>query len=381
MENKKISIALFFTYGISFKDWYWAGYYIRDSLLYNRLCEMGHEVYFITYGDETDSEFLPKDSKIKLLTRPKRLPKYLYAFLIPLIHRKALQRVDLVKSHQLNGAGYAVLAKTFFRKPYIVRCGYLTSIFAANEGGRGFRKVKIDMEEAMAFWAADVGCVPCEGGIDYVTSRYKVSREKLYACPNWVDTEQFKPDSSVQKHPRRICFIGRLHPQKQPLLLLEAIKDLEGVELLMIGKGPLKDQVEARCKAYNIKATLMDHVSNESLPGYLNSSSIYVLPTRYEGIPKTLLEAMACGLPVVSTDAFGVDEAFEHEAQGIKCKVDDVQTMAEAISTLLEYPELRQKMGQKGRTHVIEKYSIEKALERELSIYYKLLNKTHESDD
>ena len=151
MENKKISIALFFTYGISFKDWYWAGYYIRDSLLYNRLCEMGHEVYFITYGDETDSEFLPKDSKIKLLTRPKGLPKYLYAFLIPLIHRKALQKIDLVKSHQLNGAGYAVLAKTFFRKPYIARCGYLTSIFAANEGGRGFRKVKIDMEEAMAF--------------------------------------------------------------------------------------------------------------------------------------------------------------------------------------------------------------------------------------
>lgn len=378
MENKKISIALFFTYGMSFKDWYRAGYYIRDSLLYNRLCEMGHEVYFVTYGDETDSEFLPKDSKIKLLARPKKLPKYLYAFLIPLIHMHTLRKVDLIKSHQLHGAKYAVLTKTIFRKPYIARCGYLTSVFAANEGVSSLKKIRKDTEEALTFWAADAGCVPCKGEIDYVTSRYMVSRQKMYTCPNWVDTEQFKPDPSVQKNPRRICFVGRLHPQKQPLLLLEAIRGLEDVELLMIGKGPLKDQVKARCKAYNIKAALMDYAPNESLPGHLNSSSIYVLPTRYEGgSPKTLLEAMACGLPVVSTDAFGVDEAFEHEVQGIKCNVDDVQAMAKAISMLLKNPELKQQMGQNGRDHVVEKYSIEKALERELAIYNKLLDNTH----
>jgi len=374
MQNKSIKIALFFTYGMSFKDWYLAGYYIRDSLLYNKLCEIGHEVYFVTYGDKTDSEYLPKDSKIKLLTRPARMSKLLYAYLIPFIHRKVLKGIDLIKSHQLNGARYAVLAKSVYRKPYVARCGYLISVFAAHEGITGYKKVKIDMEERLAFSAADAACVPWEGEIDYVTTRYGLRREKFYACPNWVDTEQFKPDKSVKKQPGRICFIGRLHPQKQPMLLLEAIKNLDNIELLMIGKGHLKSQIEEKCKEYKINATLIDYASNESLPGYLNSSSIYILPTRYEGgSPKTLLEAMACGLPVVSTDAFGVDEAFEHMIHGFKCKVDDVNAMADAIKTLLTNHELRQQLGNNSRSHVLETYSIEKALERELVIYDQLL--------
>jgi len=214
MHNNSIKLALFFTYGMSFKDWYQAGYYIRDSLLYNRLCDMGHEVYFVTYGDETDYNYLPVDSKIKLLLRPKRIPKGLYAFLIPLIHRKALKRVNIIKSHQLNGARYAVFAKKIFKKPYIARCGYLISVFAAYEGVAGYKKTKIDMEERLAFSAADAACVPCKGEIDYVTSRYGLRLKKFYACPNWVDTEQFKPDKSVKKQPGRICFIGRLHPSK-----------------------------------------------------------------------------------------------------------------------------------------------------------------------
>jgi len=142
----------------------------------------------------------------------------------------------------------------------------------------------------------------------------------------------------------------------------------------MIGKGPLKSQIEEKCKEYKIKATLIDYASNESLPGYLNSSLAYVLPTMYEGgSPKTLLEAMACGLPVVSTDAFGVDEAFEHKVHGFKCKVNDVRAMADAIKQLLNNQELRQQLGKNSRTHVLEMYSIEKAIERELTIYDQLL--------
>jgi glycosyltransferase involved in cell wall biosynthesis len=364
-----MKLALFFTEAYSVRKWHEAGLVLRDSLLYERLCEQGHEVYFVTYGDEDDYRYLPAGSRIKVLSKPKGMTNGQYGWRIPVVHRDVLSKVDVIKSHQVDGARFAAWCKLRLRKPYIARCGYLVSAFMARLGTSRRERVKKWAEEAFAFHVADAVCVPSRAGIEYLRRRYRINPDKAHACPNWIDTERFKPDAGLTKHPRRVCFVARFHRQKQPLLLLEALKGIDDVELLMIGGGPLKPQVEAKIQEYGLKATILDRVPNEDLPGYYNSSVVYMLPTLIEGgSPKTLLEAMSCEIPVVSTNAFGVDEVFEDGKHGFKCDPDDVRAFRAAIEALLDNPALGRQMGQRGRQHVIENYSIERALDREIGI-------------
>lgn len=366
-------LALFFTLGMSVKGWYDAGLVQRDSLLYERLCALGWRIYFVTYGSADDQQYLSAGSRVHVLTKPDGLTDRQYGWRIPSIHRDVLRAADVIKSHQVYGAWFAVWAKLRLGKPYIARCGYLRSLFAARERSSRRKLARMWIEEFLAFRMADAVCVPSQAEIEYICRRYSVNPARAYVCPNWIDTEQFRPDATMSKHPRRVCFVGRFHPQKQPLLLLEALRGLKDIELLMIGGGCLRSQIEAKIQEYGLNATVLDRVPNETLATYLNSSAVYVLPTLYEGgSPKTLLEAMACGLPVVSTNAFGVNEVFQHNVHGFKYAPNDVQAFREAILALLADPIRSQTLGQQGRQHVVANYSIERAVERELSILNRL---------
>lgn len=365
----RIKLVLFFTLGMSIKGWYDAGLVSRDSLLYERLCDQGYEVFFITYGDGDEQQYLPASSHIQVLTKPVGLTARQYGWRIPSIHWNVLRNVDIIKSHQILGSRFAVLASLRLRKRYVARCGYLRTVFTSLETRSWRRRLVAWLEECLAFRLADAVCVPSRAEIEHICKRYGLNPTKVHACPNWIETELFKPNPAVAKHPRRVCFIGRFHPQKQPLLLLEAVKGIKNIELLMIGGGHLKKQIEAKIQEYGLRATILNRVPNEMLPDYLNSSAVYVLPTLYEGgSPKTLLEAMACGLPVVSTNAVGVNEAFQDAVHGYKCWPDDVHGIREAIMAVLGDPIRSKRFGEQGRQHVVRNFSIDAALERELCV-------------
>jgi glycosyltransferase involved in cell wall biosynthesis len=367
-------IALFFTEGMSLKGWHSAGLVKRDSLLYERLCSLGHEVYFVTYGGVDDADYLPADSLIKVLTRPVGMGLRDYSWKLHRVHHDVLKSVDVLKSHQVMGARYVAYAKwRLGKKPFIARCGYLPSYFYSQEGAARNVRIRNWVEEFIAFHAADVVCVPSQSEIDYLHQRYRISTAKTAICPNWVDTDFFQPNPSmeknIEKNPRRICFVGRFHPQKDPLVLIEALRGIPDVELLMIGGGVMKAEIESRIAEYKIQATLLDRVNNEDLPRYYNSAVMYVLPTRYEGgSPKTLFEAMACGLPVISTNGFGVDAAFSDGVHGFKVKVGDVGAIREGIRYLLDHPAEAEQFGAAARQHVIDTYSVERAMEREIGV-------------
>ena len=364
-----MKIALFFTEGMSLVMWHHAKLVRRDSLLYELLCEAGHEVYFVTYGYEDDADYLPADSPIKVLTRPRGMGQREYSWKIHAIHRDVLRGVDVIKSHQVTGARYAAYAAWKLGKPFIARCGYLPSYFMMQENAPLPHRLRNWLEEFFTFHRADAICVPSQAEIDYLNRRYKVRTHKAYACPNWIDTDAFQPDPTISKNRRQVCFVGRFHPQKDPLLLLEALRGMQDVELLMIGGGQMTDEIHAKVAEYGIRARILPRVDNEALPRYLNESAIYALPTRYEGgSPKTLFEAMACGLPVVSTDGFGVIEAFEDGVQGYKIAVGDVAALRNAIQKLLDDPDEAQRLGVQARQHILDNYSVACALQREQAV-------------
>lgn len=103
------------------------------------------------------------------------------------------------------------------------------------------------------------------------------------------------------------------------------------------------------------------------------SAHIACLPSYREGLPKSLLEAAACGLPIVTTDAPGCREAVRHEDNGLLVPAKDAKALASALRRLLGHPEERRKMGARGRTRVLEEFSQERIIEASLAVYREVL--------
>ena len=111
----------------------------------------------------------------------------------------------------------------------------------------------------------------------------------------------------------------------------------------------------------------LGNIPNRELPKILNQHEVFVLPSLWEGMPKTLLEAMACGLPVIGTRIDGTKEVIEHGKNGILCETDS-NSIREAIINVMENEKLKQKLGENARRTIVENYSLPNLAEKELKL-------------
>jgi glycosyltransferase involved in cell wall biosynthesis len=163
-----------------------------------------------------------------------------------------------------------------------------------------------------------------------------------------------------------IIFIGRLANQKNPTALLEAVMKLK-YRTIMIGDGPLEKELKEKYENLNSRLEWKSNIPNSELPGYMNRSKIFVLPSHYEGHPKTLIEAMSCGMPVIGADTPGIREVIRHGENGWLCGTD-ADSISQAIQHLLEDPNLAQRLGDNARQFVLQNYALEDIVAKELEI-------------
>ena len=148
-----------------------------------------------------------------------------------------------------------------------------------------------------------------------------------------------------------ITIVGRLHPQKNPILVLDAFLEIfsefPDSELDFFGEGVLKKEIQEKTKKYKLenRVNLMGQVDN--IVDYLKESSIYVLCSDYEGMPNALMEAMAVGVPVISTDCpcGGPRVLIQNNQQGLLIPCGDKQKLVDSLRLLLSSKPLREKMG------------------------------------
>ena len=119
--------------------------------------------------------------------------------------------------------------------------------------------------------------------------------------------------AQVKKEKGRICFVGRLASQKNLFALLEAVKDLANIRLVLIGSGSQEKELKEKAETENINVEFLGNIPNYQLPAELNRAELFILPSLYEGHPKTILEAMACQLPVIGTNVEGTREVIAHK--------------------------------------------------------------------
>ena len=161
--------------------------------------------------------------------------------------------------------------------------------------------------------------------------------EKFF-CENWTGDR------------KEIAVVGRLQPQKNPLLALKAFNIIAGrfpeYKLVYYGDGELKKDVLEKSALYGLSDRVVVYGKTADIEKKLASSSVFLMSSDYEGMPNALLEAIAVGVPAVSTDCpcGGPKMIIENPEQGTLVSVGDERGMAEAVIKLLEDAELRRRM-------------------------------------
>jgi len=118
---------------------------------------------------------------------------------------------------------------------------------------------------------------------------------------------------------------------------------------------------------------MLGNVSYEKMPYIYSISDVVVLPSLREGTPLVLLEAMACGKPVVATRVGGIPEIVEHGEGGLLVRPKDVEGLSKAILTLLEDPGLREEMGKKARRRAVKEFDWDIKADEVIRVYKEVL--------
>lgn len=176
--------------------------------------------------------------------------------------------------------------------------------------------------------------------------------------------------------------VASLRPAKGHKALFEALPALQStrsLHLILVGDVLASDTLsrsdyEALVPDSNCTVHFLSH--RNDIPAILVDSDIAVLPSRWEGLPGFLMEAMAAGLPVVATDVGGVPELVVNGATGLLVPTDDSAELAAALNTMLNSPDLRAQMGAAGQTRIQRLFSLEQSVLNLEKVYQAVVQQT-----
>jgi len=377
-------VLLCFTRGTSLVDWQRNGSLHRELALYRELEQRGLRFSFLTYGGREDLQIAratPELANVEVLCNTG-LPREVYYALAPVIHRRAIARCDVIKSNQVRGAPIARRIARGLRRPLVVRAGYLWSLLAESRSVRSLESRRARWTERRVFGAADRVIVTTPELARVACERYGLPPTRVSVVPNYVDEQLFParppsahpaPAQPSSAHPARVVSVGRLHAEKRPLALVEAMAGLDA-ELWLVGEGPLREALERRARELGVTLRLLGTLPHETLGRVFSECSVFALVSGHEGQPKSLLEAMAAGLPCVGTDVPGIRDVVEHERTGLLCALDPA-SIHDVLVSLLDQPDKARALGAAARKFVVEGFGLSVAADREAALLHEVCDR------
>jgi len=194
--------------------------------------------------------------------------------------------------------------------------------------------------------------------------RYKI----LIAHEHFLDFNTFTVTTPLPDRAPLIGYIGRLSGEKGVQHFAQALpailSDQQDLRVLIGGDGPLKELIEASLQKGGVTARvdLPGWISHDDLPRYLNQLRLLVLPSYTEGLPNIMLEAMACGTPVLATPVGAIPDVIIDGKTGFIMENNSPECIAENVKRALDSPDL-ERIAENGRRFVEENFTFEKAVE------------------
>ncbi len=285
-------------------------------------------------------------------------------------------RADIVQTHNWGTAVEGIIGAKIAR---------IQGIVHAERGTIEDKERNVKLQRFLWGFADQVLSVS-EGHRKKVTNIVGFPNERMKVIVNGVDTERFFPNPTIKAVIRQklglktnsLCIgtVGSLRFVKNQSLLIKACKavlsQFDQVEVLIVGAGPLVSQLKLEVKTLGLSEKIRFVGVQPDIPEILNALDIFVLPSRSEGMPNAVLEAMACGVPVISTSVGGVPEVIESEKNGILIASEDEQHLVQVLKELVQNHKKRFSLGIEGRKRVESYFSLKKMV-AEYEILYEAL--------
>ena len=334
-----------------------------ENLTY-ALTAVGHDVTVVSLiSDRTPIARRMEENGIRIHYLDKKLG--LDLSMIPrLINIMKQEKPDVVHTH-LNVIKYAAVAARLCG----IRCVHTVHNVAHEEAEGRLQKITNTIYFRRG-WAVPVALSPKVQAT--ILSFYGLKEEQVPMIYNGVDLGKCCPkeDCSLSK-PARLLHIGRFNEQKNHKGLLEAfiqiVKTFPDCCLQLIGDGDLEEETRNHVKDLGLQEKVQFLGSQTNVYPFLQEADIFLLPSKFEGMPMTIIEAMGTGLPIVASAVGGVPDMLEDGVSGILVPCDP-DAVAQAVLQLLEQKDLREKLG----THALEnsrRFSAEYMAQRYCDIY------------
>ena len=193
---------------------------------------------------------------------------------------------------------------------------------------------------------------------------------------NAVNIEEFDRVASDDEDPF-VLYVGRIHYRKGVSDFLEAAERIaraHDVKFKLVGQGPLEEKMQQKAHDLGIadRTEFLGYVDRERLLRLFDTASVYVLPSHYEGLPTSMLEAMASRTPVVATEISGVPDVIDDGENGLLIPPREPSRIADSVARLLDDPGMRERLANAGRETVEREYTWE-SIGREFESLYRSL--------
>jgi glycosyltransferase involved in cell wall biosynthesis len=240
------------------------------------------------------------------------------------------------------------------------------------------------IEKLLSRYCTDVVVCCGEAVRAYALSHNIVPGSRLVTIENGVEIPETLPERDTARRALGlppdaavIVTVGRLARQKAPENFLQAAalvtREVRGARFLLVGDGPLKSHLQTLAERLGIAASVQFLGFRDDVPLILRAADIFALFSRWEGLPLTILEAMAAERPVVATAVDGNVEAVQHGRTGLISPAEDIDRFAMNLTTLVRAPDRAREMGSAGRRLVEERFCVER-MAHELSDLYQRLD-------
>lgn len=242
---------------------------------------------------------------------------------------------------------------------------------------------------AKHFWGIWIDGVITEtrANVGYLAKYHRIGPSKIFCIYHGIDTEGWNRREETRARTREsiglgqddvvIALIGRLHPQKGHDYLLYAASRLKDkypfCKYLLVGDGEWRAELEYLVGKFSLQDKVHFLGFREDVPILLQIVDIVVIPSRMEGLPFVLLEAMAAGVPVVASGLECLKEVICHGENGFLIPVGDGVALAETLESLLRNRNSWAEIGQRARETVVQRFNLQTMLDRTEDLYRTLL--------
>jgi glycosyltransferase involved in cell wall biosynthesis len=264
--------------------------------------------------------------------------------------------IDLVHTHGYKADLYGFLAAWRLHKPVVATCHNWVGGTAALGIYNHLDRLALKKFDALAAVSDEVSQRLLDTG---------VLAKKIKTIANGIDVQAFErgePLPAISGIGGKVVgMVARLDLQKGFEYLLRAVRELcnifYGLTVVIIGEGPDRKAIEDMVKEYGLQSNVVLAGQQSDMPGVYAAMDVFVLPSLNEGLPMTILEAMAASRPVVATRVGAVPSVIKDGENGLLVEPRDTDGLRNAIASLLADPDLCRRMGERGHDWVSANYT------------------------